>query len=278
MTSPRPTLGERAYDAYTRELTQEGKPVTPWSALPEAHRDAWTVTAETLLSAVLPPVQVALRCHDNHASSTEIKEHLNRVRAAWWPRLFRDGKLDEKELLIELSTYSHMLSEVPLVYSELAGLSYPTYYASTIISEAQHLIERQASEDAAEILKEAALRYGETDPEMQLLRDLAAEFGVPDAVPPLAETEMSTEPTRVPVTLATLDVEDGDGQFEVTRLGIQLWNRGEPVLLTFESPLDLMHFADEQFLHLDYDATAAEFCRGVLDMRHLLPPVSATSN
>lgn len=266
------SLGERAYDAYNRELTLQGKLVTPWNTLPESQRGAWEAMAETLLVEVLPPAQVAIRGHDSRASSPEIMEHLNRVRAEWWPRIFRDGQLDEKELLIELSAYSHMLNEVPLVYSELAGLSYPTYFASTVISEAQRRAEQQACGDATEILKDAAQHYGENDPEMQLLRDLAAEFGVPDAVPTLAEDDGAIESTRVPVTLVTLDIEDGGKQFEVTRLGIELWSRGEPVMLTFDSPLDLMHFADEQFLHLDYDAAAAEFCRGVLDLQHLLPP------
>lgn len=152
--------------------------------------------------------------------------------------------------------------------------------AQAVAEYVQDAAERQARRDAAEILRDVAGRYGALDPEMTLLRTLAAEFGAPDAVPALPEEGPVDleQALKVPVSLAEIEIDEDGQAFTVTRLTIALWQRGRVIPLMFDSPLELMHFADEQFLHLDYDATAAEFCRGVLDMRHLLPPVSATSN
>lgn len=153
--------------------------------------------------------------------------------------------------------------------------------AQAVAEHVQEQTEQQARRDAAGILQAAAARYGQLDPEMQVLRDLAAEFGVPALGPELpteGDLDIDLEPAlKVPVSLAATEVNDDGNEYTVTRLTIALWTRGRVIPLMFDSPLELMLFAEQQCLHLDYDAGAAEFCRGLLDLGSLLPPAPLAS-
>lgn len=53
-----------------------------------------------------------------------------------------DGSIDLEQIKKELSDYSFILEEVPKVYSHIANLSYPNYYAQDIISEADEKYRR----------------------------------------------------------------------------------------------------------------------------------------
>lgn len=150
--------------------------------------------------------------------------------------------------------------------------------AQAVAEHVQEQTEQQARRDAAEILRDVAGRYGALDPEMTLLRTLAAEFGAPDAVPALPEEGPVDleQALKVPVSLAEIEIDEDGQAFTVTRLTIDLWQRGRVIPLMFDSPLELMLFAEQQCLRLDYDANAAEFCRELMDLDGLVPAPTAS--
>lgn len=53
----------------------------------------------------------------------------------WKDIVEKDGVIDVEQVKMELADFSFMLEQVPLVYSELVGLSKPNYYASAIIGQ-----------------------------------------------------------------------------------------------------------------------------------------------
>jgi|SRR3990167_2098966 len=61
---------------------------------------------------------------------------MNQIKERWnW--LYKDGKLDEKAVLKEISDYDFILEEVPRVYCEITGglLSKLNYRAEVILAE-----------------------------------------------------------------------------------------------------------------------------------------------
>lgn len=79
--------------------------------------------------------------------------------------LNEDGSINLDQLKKELSDYAFMLDEVPKVYSHIANLSYPNYYASVIIAEAddkyQELHGDIIREDIGRIINDVGLNYEE---------------------------------------------------------------------------------------------------------------------
>lgn len=79
--------------------------------------------------------------------------------------LNEDGSINLGQLKKELSDYAFILEEVPKVYNHIANLSYPNYYASVIIAEAddryQELHGDVIREDIGRIINDVGLNYEE---------------------------------------------------------------------------------------------------------------------
>ena len=55
----------------------------------------------------------------------------------WKEIIYKNGKIDEKQVMKELEDYSFILEQVPIVYHEITGglLSKPKYPASVVLDE-----------------------------------------------------------------------------------------------------------------------------------------------
>lgn len=61
---------------------------------------------------------------------------VNQSYNTFWKDLVEtNGQLDIEKVKKELCDYEFLLDNVPIVYEEICGLSYPNYPASTILSE-----------------------------------------------------------------------------------------------------------------------------------------------
>jgi len=76
----------------------------------------------------------------------------------WKEIIYKDGKLNEEQVLKELSDYAYLIQEVPIVYEQITygRLSYPNYPAKTVISIHDDLYWDKdiVKEDVKEILSE----------------------------------------------------------------------------------------------------------------------------
>ncbi|KQR37774.1 hypothetical protein [Deinococcus sp. Leaf326] len=150
-------LGQIAFDAYNAErggLTYDGKPTPPWTALGDGVRNGWTASALAVMQAATF-VDHRIGGQDagpeRHASKAENAAWDAKVREYWWPIITRDGVIAEDLVLTELGVYSHVLNEVPEVYSAITNdkLSKPSYFASGVISIYED--EQRKAVDEAEL-------------------------------------------------------------------------------------------------------------------------------
>ena len=78
----------------------------------------------------------------------------------WKEIIYKDGKLDIKQILKELDDYFFILEEVPKVYLTVTNgiLSKPNYYASTIISflEDNYYDKSTTREDVKEMIRDSS--------------------------------------------------------------------------------------------------------------------------
>ena len=181
-------LGQIAFDAYNAErggLTHDGKPTPPWEVLGDGVRSGWTAGAHAVLkSATFPDRSIGGRdaCPDRHASTVEDDAWAARVRKFWMPIIAPHGVIEENLVLAELSTYSHIMNEVPVVYSAITGdrLSKPNYFATGVISIYEDLV----TEDTNAAVLEALCIAGDLadgNPEvLEVLRTAAEVMGAGD--------------------------------------------------------------------------------------------------
>jgi len=68
----------------------------------------------------------------------------------------KDGTVNLEQVKKELHDYTFMLNEVPKVYCEVSGglLSYPNYYASSVIESFENHIEKLFEERYKEMVNE----------------------------------------------------------------------------------------------------------------------------
>lgn len=66
-----------------------------------------------------------------------MKDNMKESNEFWKDIIYKDGKLDEEQVLKELSDYYFVLQEVPKVYCEITNgrLSKPHYHAAAVIAE-----------------------------------------------------------------------------------------------------------------------------------------------
>ena len=67
------------------------------------------------------------------------------AREFWKDLIYKDGKLDEEQVLRELEDYYFAINEVPKVYMHITNgkLSKIMYYADTVIAEADDIISKE---------------------------------------------------------------------------------------------------------------------------------------
>ena len=92
----------------------------------------------------------------------------------WEPIIYKNGKLDEKQVLRELADFYIMMNEVPKVYDAVTGglLSKPLYPAETVIDQFNNYIQKnyEDKDDVEIMVKEAAdardekwIQWGESE-------------------------------------------------------------------------------------------------------------------
>ena len=57
--------------------------------------------------------------------------NLKKVKEDWGHIIYKDGKLDEEQILKELADYSFLMHQVAIVYEHVAGLSKTKSLTST---------------------------------------------------------------------------------------------------------------------------------------------------
>lgn len=77
------------------------------------------------------------------------------TKQMWKDIVYKDGKLDEEQVLKELYDYSFLIRQASLVYCEVAGLSKTNYNAETIIQELndRYLNKKDTQDDVESIIK-----------------------------------------------------------------------------------------------------------------------------
>jgi hypothetical protein len=94
----------------------------------------------------------------------------------WKPIIFRNnGVIDEQQVMKELSDFSFMLREVPIVYCEITGgqLSKPLYWAYQVLEQFhEHNLDKRITRDDVQQMIESASDFGE------LKKELAEYFGI----------------------------------------------------------------------------------------------------
>lgn len=188
-------LGQINFEGYDRArggVTHDGKPTPRWPDLGDGVRSGWTAGAlDVLKSATFPDRRIGGRdaCPDRHASPTENAAWDAKVREFWLPIIAPNGVIEEARVLAELSTYSHIMNEVPVVYSAITGnrLSKPDYFAHAVLG----VYEDQANEDVNDAVLEALCIAGDLadgDPEvLEFLRTAAEVMGAGDFTAEFAE-------------------------------------------------------------------------------------------
>jgi len=73
----------------------------------------------------------------------------------WKEIIEKDGKVDFEQVKKELSDYSFLLENVPIVYSELINLSYPNYPAHVILREhnERYICKEIVADDIEDMIK-----------------------------------------------------------------------------------------------------------------------------
>jgi len=80
----------------------------------------------------------------------------------WKEIIYKDGKIDEEQVLKELADFYFMMQQVPKVYDSLAGLSKPLYFADVVINAANERIDKYyVDKEDAEFEKNAAVEAAE---------------------------------------------------------------------------------------------------------------------
>jgi len=106
-------------------------------------------------------IDKTVTCQSLPAQCSPPQEDYEKSFQTYWKNLVcnDDGSLNEDQIKRELHDYLFMLNEVPKVYSEVSGgmLSYPNYYANTVIGEFNNFVDNlceDAVEDELEYLKD----------------------------------------------------------------------------------------------------------------------------
>ncbi len=88
----------------------------------------------------------------------EIKNKAKEESDSFWLPIIQDkhGNISKKKVLRELSDFSFILEQIPLIYCHITGdkLSKPMYHASTVIQQADDYYEEQHRDGMKDFLED----------------------------------------------------------------------------------------------------------------------------
>lgn len=182
-TATRPVPAQLAYQAYavsTGGKTFDGRDMPTWEQLPERIQQAWTAATLAGAEAMIPAYQQLPASVGPRPSKAEDQAHLQDVADYWLPKIKPGGVFDEPALLEVLSSYSHVLTELPKVYCAVTGdrMSKPNYYARDVIAQFEAYQQREIESSILEVLLEL---YDDLDDEARrILTDTGRASGILD--------------------------------------------------------------------------------------------------